>query len=82
MARLNAKQELRNLAYSDGNNFPTHITIMHDKLVQVRALGAEISDKMFKTIILNSLPHSWDLVVTSLYKDIPTAEAISQLQVW
>jgi len=75
-------RNFRNLAYSDGNNFPTHITIMYNKLTQARALGAEISDKMFKTIILNFLSYSWDPVITSLYKDIPTAEAISQLQVW
>jgi len=82
MARQNIEQELRNLTFSYGDDFPNHITIMHNKLSQARALGADITDKNFKTILLNSLPSSWDPVVASLYKDIPVSETISQLQVW
>jgi len=47
-----------------------------------RALGADITNKNFKTILLNSLPSFWDPVVAFLYKDIPISETISQLQVW
>ena len=82
MARQNAEQELRNLTFSEGDDFQTHVTIMRNKLSQARALGANITDKNFKTILLNSLPGSWDPVVASLYKDIPVSETISQLQVW
>jgi len=81
MARQNAEQELRNLTFSEGDDFQTHVTIMRNKLSQARALGADITDKNFKTILLNSLPGSWDPVVASLYKDIPVSETISQLQV-
>jgi len=28
IAKLNAEQELRNLTYSDNNNFPNHITLL------------------------------------------------------
>jgi len=45
-------------------------------------LGAGISDTNFKTIILNSLPHSWDPAVTALYRNQSSTEVISQLQVW
>ena len=82
MARQNIEQELRNLTFSDGDDFQNHITIMRNKLSQARALGADITDKNFKTILLNSLPSSWDPVAASLYKDIPISETISQLQVW
>jgi len=82
MARQNIEQELRNLTFSDGDDFPNHITIMCNKLSQAKALGADITDKNFKTILLNSLPSSWDPVIASLYKDMPVSETISQLQVW
>jgi len=82
IARQNAEQELRNLAFSDGDDFQTHVTIMQNKLSQARALGADITSKNFKTILLNSLSTSWDPVIASLYKDIPVSETISQFQVW
>jgi len=55
---------------------------MQNKLSQVRALGTDITNKNFKTILLNFLPSSWDPVVAFLYKDIPISKTISQLQVW
>jgi len=58
MARQNAEQELRNLTFSDREDFQNHITIMWNKLSQARALGVDITDKNFKTILLNSLPSS------------------------
>jgi len=81
MARQNIEQELRNLIFSNGDDFQNHITIMQNKLSQAKALGTDITDKNFKTILLNSLPSSWDPVVASLYKDIPISKTISQLQV-
>jgi len=82
MARQNIEQELCNLTFSDGDDFQNYVTIMRNKLSQVRALGIDITDKNFKTILLNSLPSSWDPVIASLYKDIPISKTISQLQVW
>jgi len=61
---LNGKQKLWNLKYSDNNDFPSHITLLRNKLAYARTLGAEISDKSFITIIFNSFPLSWDPVIT------------------
>jgi len=77
MARQNIEQELRNLTFSDGDNFQNHVIIMQNKLSQARALGADITNKNFKTILLNSLPSSWDPVITSPYKNIPISKTIS-----
>jgi len=70
------------MIFSDSNDFQSYVTIIWNKLSQARALGTDITDKNFKTILLNSLPSSWDPVVVFLYKDIPVSETISQLQVW
>jgi len=66
MARQNIEQELCNLTFSDGDDFQNYITIMRNKLSQARALGVDITNKNFKTILLNSLPSFWDPVVTLL----------------
>jgi len=58
MARQNAEQELWNLTFSDEDDFQNHVTIIQTKLSQAQALGADILDKNFKTILLNSLPSS------------------------
>jgi len=55
MARLNAEQNLRNITYSNNTDFDAYITIMHNKWSSAKALGANISDKNFKNIVINSL---------------------------
>jgi len=76
MTRQNIEQELYNLTFSDRDDFQNYITIMQNKLFQARALDADITDKNFKTILLNSLLSSWDPVIASLYKDIPISKTI------
>jgi len=58
MARQDTEQELQNLSFSNGEDFQNHITIMQNKLSQARALEADITNKNFKIILLNSLPSS------------------------
>ena len=82
MARQNIEQELYNLTFSDRDDFQNYVIIMQNKLFQTRALDTDITDKNFKTILLNSLLSSQDPVIASLYKDIPISKTIFQLQVW
>ena len=82
MTKINAEQELRTIKYNDNNNFLAHMSIMCNKLAQVCAMGVIISDASFKTILLNSLPKSWNPAVASLYNNMPLSEAIQQLNVW
>jgi len=55
MTRINVDSELRTLKYTNDDDFPTHLSTIHNKLSQVRAMGIVISDTSFKTILLNSL---------------------------
>jgi len=82
MAHQNAEQDLRTTIYSNNDDFPMFIASMRNKWARVNALGMAISNKNFKTIIINSLPRLWDPIVTSLFKDMPSSEAISQLDTW
>lgn len=69
------------MRYSDNEEFPTYISRIRVKWAQANALGASISDQAFKTILLNSLPRSWDPVVASLYRTSSSIETVSQLNV-
>ncbi|KAF9441105.1 hypothetical protein P691DRAFT_639464, partial [Macrolepiota fuliginosa MF-IS2] len=71
-----------NMTYSDNDDFPNHITLLCTKWAYANSLGATISNTAFKTIIFNSLPHSWDPAVTTLYGSQNSIDAISQLNVW
>ena len=82
MTRINADNELRTLKYTNDDDFPTHLSIMRNKLSQVRAMGIMISDTSFKTILLNSLPKSWNPAVALLYNNMPLSKAIQQLNIW
>ncbi|KAF7768676.1 hypothetical protein Agabi119p4_7919 [Agaricus bisporus var. burnettii] len=79
IATLNAEMELRNMVYTDGQDFTEFISRLGTKWSNANALGAKIDDKAFRTIILNSLPRSWDSIVATLYTTKTSWEAISQL---
>lgn len=79
VAVLNAELDLRNMAYSDGQDFVEFISRIRTKWSNATALGAKIDDKAFRTIILNSLPRSWDPIVATLYTTQSSREAINQL---
>lgn len=81
LAVANAEMELRNMRYTDNDDFPNYISRIRVKWAQANALGASVNDQAFKTILLNSLPRSWDPVVASLYRTSSSIETISQLNV-
>ncbi|KAF7782993.1 hypothetical protein Agabi119p4_2369 [Agaricus bisporus var. burnettii] len=79
IATLNAEMELRNMKYTDGQDFTEFISRLRTKWSNANALGAKIDDKGFRTIILSALPRSWDSIVATLYTTQTSREAISQL---
>ncbi|KAF7770864.1 hypothetical protein Agabi119p4_6838 [Agaricus bisporus var. burnettii] len=79
VALLNAELELRNMIYADDQDFTQYISKLRTKWSNATALGAKIDDKAFRTIILNSLPRSWDPIVATLYTTQSSREAINQL---
>ena len=53
MTRINADNELRTLKYTNNDDFPIHLSIIHNKLSQVQTMGITILNTSFKTILLN-----------------------------
>lgn len=81
LAVSNTEMELQNMHYTDSDDFPNYISHIQVKWAQMNVLEASISNQAFKTILLNSLPYSWDPVVASLYCTSLSIETISQLNV-
>jgi len=79
VALANAEQELRNMTYIDGQDFTAFISQLHTKWTIATALGAKIDDLVFRMILLNSLPRSWDSIVTTLYTTKSSHDAINHL---
>lgn len=79
IALLNAEQDLRNVTFSDCQDFVDFISRLRTKWSNATALGAQISDLSFRTIILNALPRSWDPIVATLYTTQTSRDAINQL---
>ena len=79
VALANAEQELRNMIYIDGQDFTTFISQLHTKWTIAMALGAKINDLVFRMILLNSLPWSWDSIVATLYTTKSSHDAINHL---
>ena len=49
--------------------------------MHVRSIGAEISDRNFAAIILNSLPSTWDSIVTTVFEHDSSSEIIAKFHV-
>jgi len=82
LARLATKQDLRNLTYSDHEDFATFITIMRNKWAKVNSLGSNTDDDDFKNILLILLSLSWSPIVATCLKERSLTETISLLETW
>jgi len=81
VGQLNIKTELRNTFLTANRDFLVHITLLRKKLMHVRSIGAEISDRNFAAIILNSLPSTWDSIVTTVFEHDSSSEIIAKFHV-
>jgi hypothetical protein len=79
MALMNTKRDLRKCTYMDNHNFTEHISRLWTLWATSTALGSQIDDKGFRTIVLQSLPRSWDPIVSTLYNTITSRDAIAIL---
>jgi len=79
---LNAETELRNTFLTANRDFPAHITLLRKKLMHARSVEAEISDRNFIAIVLNSLPSTWDSIVAIVFEHDFSSEIIAKLHAW
>ncbi|KAF9444571.1 hypothetical protein P691DRAFT_635916, partial [Macrolepiota fuliginosa MF-IS2] len=66
--------------YHNGDNFPNHIAILRTLWQNANAMGAGIKDTSFRTIVLGSLPRSWDSIVSTLYRTTSSPQLVCSNQ--
>ena len=76
LAAIGTENCLCSTAYAEGTDFIAHITNLHTKWQEATEKGATISDATFRTIIMNSLPESWNTIIASLYATTTSAVLI------
>ena len=76
-----AENALRATKYTDGMDFPEHVTNLHLKWNNAVEKGADLKDNQFRAIIISSLPASWDYIVASLQSTKTSVELVAGLTV-
>jgi len=73
---------LRNIFLITNRDFPAHIHLLRKKLTYARAVGAEILDRNFAAIVLNSLLSTWDSIVATVFENNFSSDIIAKLEAW
>ena len=81
LAAMGAENWLRATMYADGADFAIHLADLCTRWQDAVEKGAVISDETFRTIVMNSLPESWNTIVASLYDTPTSAKLIASLTV-
>ncbi|KAG6871886.1 hypothetical protein C0995_015409 [Termitomyces sp. Mi166 len=76
-----AKKRLREAQLTENGDFPEHIKDLCTKWNKAVKKGATISDTAFQSIVVGSLPESWNTIVVSLYTTTSSTQLISGLTV-
>jgi len=79
LVRIGTENNLRNTCYVDGTDLPTHFTSLCMKHTAANAQGAAIDDECFATIVLSTMPSSWDMLVSTLYDCKTSSQVIQRL---
>ena len=76
-----AKNALRATKYTDGMDFPEHVTDLRLKWNNAVKKGADLKDNQFQAIIISSLPALWDYIVASLQSTKMSVKLVAGLTV-
>lgn len=69
------------MEFTDGMDFLKHMEDMQEKWKSATEKGAKLDDAAFQTILMASLPESWNTVVAGLYSMTTTKDVIAALTI-
>lgn len=81
IAAMNAEKHLRATEFRDGMDFLKHVEDMREKWKAATEKGATINDSVFRTILIASLPESWNTVVAGIYAMTKSKDVIAALTI-
>ncbi|KAG5719221.1 hypothetical protein E4T56_gene13428 [Termitomyces sp. T112] len=76
---MNAEKRLRSTDFVDGMDFLKHIEDLREKWRSAVERGTRIDDATFWTILIASLPKSWNAVVAGVYAKTESKDVIAAL---
>jgi hypothetical protein len=79
IGRLTAEKELARIKFVDGSKMEEHITKLRTAWTKANNQGCEITDSRFRMIILDSLPDSWMIFVSTLRSETTSTSVIACL---
>ena len=82
IAKLYVEEQLRSLHLCDGNDFPNHVTFLRQLWQKINSMGRTISNAIFRSILLGSLPSLLNSIVIMLYATILSIDVLIQLNVY
>ncbi|KAG6861466.1 hypothetical protein C0995_016245 [Termitomyces sp. Mi166 len=81
IAAMNAKKRLHTTDFIVGMDFLKHVEDMQEKWKSATEKGTTVDDKTFCTILMSSLPESWNAVVAGLHLMEETKDVVMALTV-
>ena len=81
IAAMNAEKRLRATEFTDGMDFLKHVEDMREKWRSAVERGAKVDDATFCTILMASLPESWNAIVVGCYSMKETKDIIAALTI-
>ncbi|KNZ74150.1 hypothetical protein J132_07797 [Termitomyces sp. J132] len=81
IAAMNAEKQLQATEFSDRMDFPKHVEDLREKWKSATKRGAKIYENTFRTILMTSLPESWNAVVAGMYTMTTTKDVVVALMV-
>ncbi|KAG6848499.1 hypothetical protein C0991_000505, partial [Blastosporella zonata] len=81
IAAVAAESHLRASRLSKGGDFQEHVRTLRIQWNKAVKKGADIKDKTFHTIIISSLPPSWNTIISSLHGTKSSSKLLASLTV-
>ncbi|KAF5375858.1 hypothetical protein D9615_008280 [Tricholomella constricta] len=81
IAAIGAETALRATMYSDGMDFLAHTADLRTKWKLATEKGAKVDDATFRSIVMASMPESWNSVIAGLYATKTSAATIAGLTI-
>ncbi|KNZ81001.1 hypothetical protein J132_03295, partial [Termitomyces sp. J132] len=79
IAAMNAEKRLCATEFMDGMDFLKHVKDLREKWKSATKKGANIDNKNFRTILIASLPESWNAIVAGVYSKTESKDVIAAL---
>jgi hypothetical protein len=77
LGRLTAEKDMARIKYVEGTKMEEHVAKLRTAWNKANAQGCNVSDGRFRMIVLDSLPDSWMVFISTLHTETTSSAAIA-----